>query len=603
MNIKTIKRCLNILSKRDRRKLIVISWVQALLGILDLVGIGLIGLLSAMTIQGVTTGVTSNKIQKALEFLNISSLDFQTQVAILGLSATFFLIFRTLLTVFFTRKTLRFISAKGAELTANLVNKILTSKVEKIDKRDIQHTIYTLTEGVNCLTLGVLGNASVVVADASVLMIIGIALLVLDPFVAIGVFLLFGIVGYGLHNQNGKRAHAIGKMSAQLNADTNQAIMEISQSIREMTVKNRSGHYIKEIELIRSKLASALAEAAFLPNISKYVIESTLVLGALLLSASQFILTDSKHAFATLAVFLAAGARLAPALLRTQQGLTQISLNQGNAESTLKLVERLADIPITPITVVPYEIEHKDFNPRIIIKNLDFKYSEGDTFKLKCDHLDIEAGQFIALVGPSGEGKTTFADLILGVLPSNGSIKISGVAPEIAAITWPGAIAYVPQEVHMVAGSLKENIAMGFNEAEIPDENIWESLKQANLMELTSQIGNDLRSNVYGPDNNISGGQRQRIGIARAMLTKPKLIVFDEATSSLDANSENYISDMIASLRGETTVIVIAHRLSSIRNADLILYLEDGEIKASGKFEELRRISKNFDEQAKLMGL
>ena len=144
---------------------------------------------------------------------------------------------------------------------------------------------------------------------------------------------------------------------------------------------------------------------------------------------------------------------------------------------------------------------------------------------------------------------------------------------------------------------------MGFNEAEIPDENIWESLKQANLMELTSQIGNDLRSNVYGPDNNISGGQRQRIGIARAMLTKPKLIVFDEATSSLDANSENYISDMIASLRGETTVIVIAHRLSSIRNADLILYLEDGEIKASGKFEELRRISKNFDEQAKLMGL
>ena len=603
MNTKTIKRCLNLLSERDRRRIIVITWVQALLGILDLVGIGLIGLLSALTIQGVTTGVTSSKIQKALEILHISRLDFQTQVAILGLLATFFLVFRTLMTVFFTRKILRFISAKGAELTTNLVNKILTTKAGKIDKRNIQSTIYTLTEGVNCLTLGVLGNASAVVADASILVLIGVALLVLDPFVAVGVFLLFGFVGYALHIQNGRRAHGIGKMSADLNADTNQALLEISQSIREMTVKNRAGYYVKEIELIRNKLASTLAEAAFLPNVSKYVIESTLVLGALLLSASQFILSDSKNAFATLAVFLAAGTRLAPALLRTQQGLTQISLNQGNAQNTLELAERLADIPITPLTDVPFQVEHKEFSPHITIDNLDFNYSEESTFKLKCRHLEIEAGQFIALVGPSGGGKTTFVDLILGVLPTNGSIRISGVVPEMAAMTWPGAIAYVPQEVHMITGSLKQNIAMGFNEEEISDEYIWKSLKQANLMGLAGQVGNDIRSKVYGPDKDLSGGQKQRIGIARAMLTRPKLIVFDEATSSLDANSENYISEMIDSLRGESTVIVIAHRLSSIRKADLILYIEEGEIQASGKFEELRKSSKNFDDQAKLMGL
>ena len=603
MKLKTLKRCLRILSPKDQRKLILISCIQALLGILDLVGIGLIGLLGAMTIQGVTTGVTSTKIQTLLEISHISQFDFQMQVALLGLSATLILLLRTALTVFFTRKTLRFISAKGAELTTSLLNKILTTNGNKLDRRDIQQTIYVITEGVNSLTLGVLGNASTVVADASILIIIGIALIVINPIVALGVLILFGFIGYLLHKQNGKRAHEIGSKSAELNAKTNRALLEISESIREMTVRNRSGYYINEIGGVRKELASILAEAAFLPNFSKYVIESTLVVGALVLSATQFLLQDSRHAFATLSVFLAAGTRLAPALLRTQQGLTQVSMNLGNAEGALALTERLANVPEAIIIDVPFEIDHQEFSPHVIIENLNFKYSEQDDFGLKCPYLEIKPGQFVALVGPSGGGKTTLADLILGILPSNGAVQISGVSPDLATKMWSGAISYVPQEVHMINGSLKENIAMGFKESEIPDENIWQSLKQANLMEFMSQFNNDIRSIVYGSDNNLSGGQKQRIGIARAMLTMPKLIVLDEATSSLDANSENYISEMIDSLRGISTVIVIAHRLSSIRNADLILYIEDGEIQASGKFEELRKNSKNFDKQAKLMGL
>ena len=181
--------------------------------------------------------------------------------------------------------------------------------------------------------------------------------------------------------------------------------------------------------------------------------------------------------------------------------------------------------------------------------------------------------------GPSGSGKTTLVDLLLGVLkPQAGEVLISGEAPERAMCLWPGAISYVPQEISIKNGSVRENVALGYGLSEIADEQIFLALEMASLHKFTSELVDGLDTQVGDKGTSLSGGQRQRLGIARAFFTNPKLLILDEATSSLDGDTEEQITSTISHLRGKATVILIAHRLSTVRNADCVLYINNGEI-------------------------
>jgi ABC-type multidrug transport system fused ATPase/permease subunit len=249
-------------------------------------------------------------------------------------------------------------------------------------------------------------------------------------------------------------------------------------------------------------------------------------------------------------------------------------------------------------------VDHKGFESKILVEKLTFSYP-GAKESAICDvSLSIDAGQSIAIVGPSGAGKTTLVDLILGVIePNSGSIKISGVNPLEACERWPGAIAYVPQDVVIIAGTVRQNIGIGYALHNASDELVLKSLRIANLESFVMGLEKNLESQVGEKGAKLSGGQRQRLGIARALFTNPGLLVFDEATSALDAETEETVSNAIQSLRGKTTVIMIAHRLSTVRSADQVIYMDRGKVVASGSFESVRSQVPDFDHQAKLMGL
>ena len=218
--------------------------------------------------------------------------------------------------------------------------------------------------------------------------------------------------------------------------------------------------------------------------------------------------------------------------------------------------------------------------------------------------MKVEAGKFVAIVGSSGAGKTTLVDLLLGVLkPDSGSILISGFDPQTTISKWSGAISYVPQDVMISNGTIRNNVALGFPIEEATNDLVNDALRIGQLIEFTEKLPEGIDSYVGDRGTRISGGQRQRLGIARAMFTKPHLLVLDEATSSLDGETEANISGAIQNMRGLVTVVMIAHRLSSVRHADIVLYLEAGEILASGTFEEVRNTVPNFDKQAQLVGL
>jgi ABC-type bacteriocin/lantibiotic exporter with double-glycine peptidase domain len=195
-------------------------------------------------------------------------------------------------------------------------------------------------------------------------------------------------------------------------------------------------------------------------------------------------------------------------------------------------------------------------------------------------------------------------DTLLGVLvPDSGNVSISGLTPVEAAKKWPGAISYLPQEIFISQGSIRENIGLGYPAEVATDELVLHCLRLAHLDEFALGLPGGLDARVGEKGAQLSGGQRQRLGIARALFTNPALLVLDEATSALDAETEASVSEAIAALKGETTVVMIAHRLSTVRNADVVYYLEDGKLVASGTFEEVRSAVPNFDDQAKLMGL
>jgi ABC-type multidrug transport system fused ATPase/permease subunit len=267
-------------------------------------------------------------------------------------------------------------------------------------------------------------------------------------------------------------------------------------------------------------------------------------------------------------------------------------------------MEELKNESLTVSNMDKKSFEHNGFNGEVRITNLTVKYQNSAENAIENISLDIVEGTLVALVGPSGAGKTTAIDVLLGILdPSAGSVSISGLTPLSAISKWPGAVSYVPQDILRTSGTIRENVALGFPLEVASDELVMNALRIAHLDKFVSDLPNGMDTQVGELGTKISGGQRQRLGIARAMFTCPHLLVLDEATSALDGETEAGISAAIRELRGSATVVVIAHRLSTVQNADVVVYLSGGNVIATGTFNDVRNSVADFDRQAKLMGL
>jgi len=603
-SLTSLGRCSRVLTRNDQKKLGAVVVLQVLSGFLDLFAVAIIGVVGALAVSGVQSKEPGNRVGAFLEFLNLSEISFQNQVALLGCGAALILISRTAFSIYFTRRTLFFLSRRGANISSSLITKLMHQPITKIQERSTQDTLYSITSGVATIALGVLGSVVMIIADASLLIVIGVGLFYIDPGIALATVALFSLIGFSIYRLMNVKARALGVENAELSIKSNERIIEALNSYRELFVRNRRSYYSSEISKDRLQAADLLAEIQFMPNVGKYVIETSVVLGALCISGFQFLFQDAIHAVATLSVFLAAGTRVAPAVMRIQQAAIQMKSSLGAAGPTLDLIESLRGLDCGVESSSKIDFQYEGFNSDVEVKNLGFTYEGNAAPTINSIHLSIPAGSTISLVGPSGAGKTTFVDLLLGILkPASGEIFISDLAPEAAVSKWPGAIGYIPQDIAIAQGTIKENVALGFPGDEIDDSLVWDALKVAKLDDFVKELPQGLDTNVGERGVLISGGQRQRLGIARGMFTKPLLLVMDEATSSLDGETEAGISDSILALREQVTVVMIAHRLSTVRNSDVVVYMHEGQIIAQGSFEEVRRQVPDFDRQAQLMGL
>lgn len=600
----TIIRSSRVLSQSDRRKIVAVIILQISFGFLDLIGVAIIGVIGALAITGVQAREPGNRVSSLLEFLQLDSFQLQTQVAILGSIAAILLIGKTVFSIFFTKRTLFFLSRRGALLSGNLVSRLFSQSLLAVQAKSMNEMMYSVTSGVNIITVGVLGTTVSLISDLSLLLVMAVGLFAIDTVVALSLFILFGLIGFLLYKFMHIKARKLGILQAEISIKSGEKVLEVIRSYRETVVRNRRDYYARVIGKQRLELADVSAEISFMPNISKYVMEIAIVVGSLSISAVQFILQDAAHAIAVLSVFLAASTRIAPAILRLQQGAISIKSSLGAATPTLELIESLQHVEKIDKSSDEIDTLHDGFESKIVLSDVSLTYPGKSEPALSKINLTINAGQIVALVGPSGAGKTSLVDVLLGIIPPDfGTVRISGHASLDASAKWPGALSYVPQDVMIANGSIKDNVGMGYPAESVPDSYVWDALKIAQLDDFVRGLDFGLDSQVGDRGTKISGGQRQRLGIARAMFTKPQLLVLDEATSSLDGETEANISDSINAMRGNVTVLMIAHRLSTVRNADLVVYLENGSIIATGSFESIRNQVPDFDRQAQLMGL
>jgi len=597
-------RSINILSRTDRIKLSIATALQIFMNLLDLLGIIAIGLLGALSVTGLQSSNPGDGVSASLKILHIQNQTFQNQAVILGICAVLLLISRTVLSIVFTRRVLFFLSRRGAKISTEMIARLLSQPLSIIQMRTTQETLYAVTNGVERITIQVLATAVVIVADIALLIMMMVGLLIVDLVTAISSFAVFSIIGFFLYRFMHVRAGNLGHENRTLNIKSNEKIVEVFAAYRESVVRNRRDFYGREIGRLRYALAGTSADLGFLPYVSKYVIETSIVVAAVLIGGVQFFLQDASNAIATLVIFLAAGARLAPAVLRLQQGMITISSGLGLAAPTLDLIEELGSTPISENLDDEVDVIHEGFKAEIFMQNITLTYPNRNKPAIADISLMVPIGSSIAFVGPSGAGKTTLIDILLGVLaPSSGSVLVSGMPPLIAVSKWPGAVSYVPQDVVIASGTIRENVALGYPLEKATDELILSALKVAHLDKFVANLPQGIETQVGERGAKISGGQRQRLGIARAMFTRPHLLVLDEATSSLDAETEANISEAIHGLRGLTTVVIIAHRLSTVRSADQVVYLSDGNAVASGTFDEVRRAVPDLDRQAKIVGI
>jgi ABC-type multidrug transport system fused ATPase/permease subunit len=595
---------IRVLSKTDRRKLFLIVALQSAFNILDLMAIAAIGMIGALTIRGVTSQTPGDRVSLALQVLHIDGQSLQRQVLILTFVAMFLFVSRTILSVSFTKRTLRFLSNRSAQLTSLLFSKTMNQPLTTLQQNSEQSTLYALTNGVSIIFIGILGAFATLISDLTLLAIIFSGMIFVDPVTALSAFAFFGLLGLLMYLLLHKKARELGRLDYEFTVQGNQQILEAIGAFREIFVLNRRAAYISALRKTRVKLAQTTSEISFIPYISKYVLESAVILGGVIIAGIQFAVNDANRAIATLAIFLAAGTRIGPAVLRVQQGAIQIRGNLAVTASSFELIKELENCRPTP-TQNEMGLKSRDlFDARVELVNCSFRYPEARINAINNLSLTISKGDFIVLVGASGSGKSTLVDLILGILePQEGYVAISSESPGCAISNWPGAIGYVPQNVMLLNGTIRANILLGLNTESVEEKRIREVLGIVQLTDFVESLPLGLDSEVGDRGAKLSGGQRQRIGIARAILTEPMLLVLDEATSALDGTTEASITESISSLKGKMTVIVIAHRLSSVKHAEKVVFLKEGSIAEIGSFDEVRAKVPEFESQINKMEL
>lgn len=418
-------------------------------------------------------------------------------------------------------------------------------------------------------------------------------LLIVEPLLALTVGGVLGIAYGAIFIVMSGWLKRLGEARIMANQERYAAVSEAFGAAKEVKLGGLEQAYIQRFSAPAEIYAKGQASAQIIAQLPRFVLEAVAFGGMLLVMLYLMVNSGSfSEALPIITLYAFAGYRLLPALQQIYGAFTQLRFSGPAIDSLHVDLMSLCAVSKIDKKIKPLALTHS-----IVLENIDYIYANSPKPALKCINLSIPVNKTIGLVGSTGSGKTTLINLILGLLdPQEGRLIIDG--EEISSLNrrqWQRNIGYVPQQIYLADDSVAANIAFGVSPKDVDMQAVERAAKIANLHDFVcSSMPQGYCTTVGERGVRLSGGQRQRIGIARSLYHKPKVLVLDEATSALDNITEQAVMDAVNNLGNQITIIIIAHRLSTVRQCDQIYLLEKGEIQSSGTYEELISISNSF---------
>ncbi|WP_430647035.1 ABC transporter ATP-binding protein [Agromyces sp. GXS1127] len=427
--------------------------------------------------------------------------------------------------------------------------------------------------------------------DLVVLIAISVVLAITSPFVTLIAVTLFGAFVLGVQGVLRRRQYRVGEEMAEAGLEAWQFLIPTLDGFREARLSSSGGSLVEGFRRARMRRARAARVMGILSDAPRYLLEIGFVLAIMAASAYLFATTTPAAALTVLGVFAAASLRALPTLNRISANLTTVRTGRPGLDIFIRAADELA----AGGTHDEMPRGGEGFTGDILLQDLRYRYPDTEDFVLDGITLRIAENRTTAFVGASGAGKSTLMDLVLGLLePTSGSIECGGRPPSDDLAGWYAQIGVVPQDVFLLNDTLIANIAFGVAPDRVDTDRVRKVLEMARMTEFVAALPDGLDTIVGERGTRLSGGQRQRIGLARALYREPRILVLDEATSALDNLTEHEIAATLATLRGSMTILIVAHRLSTVRNADTLVFLKAGAIESLGSFEQVIEGSPDF---------
>jgi len=580
-----IKKVLYLLPKGDKYRIAALLAMMLGAALIEVAGIGMIPAFVSI-VADPDRVMNYEPIAGLLDWLGIET---QQQLLVWG-GSTLVLVFvikNIYLTIYYYVEA-RYAYSRFYRLSHRLMSSYMQAPYTFHLQRNTADLLRNTNSEVRLLVQQVIKPSLIITKEAVMSISIVGFLLFMEPVITFIVMILLGsgvggflmltqrrVKGYGLEEQEHRR----GIIKA-----LNQGV----GGIKDARVLNREAEFIEKFRYAAWRSSVLLTKKFFLSKIPKPIVETIAVAGIMLIA---ILMVAQGRPVTTiipvLTLFVMATVRLMPAIQQVTKSLTKLRYNLVVVDPIYDDIVELADYR-KRFLADRDKRERIELKNKITIRDLHYSYPNSDEQALRGVSLSIPKGASVAFTGPSGAGKTTIVDLLLGLLePDRGMILADGQNIQDHLSAWQRNIGYIPQFIYLSDETLRNNIAFGIKNEEIDDEAVWKALQLAQLDELVKGLPEGLETIIGERGVRLSGGQRQRIGIARALYHNPQVLVMDEATSALDNVTEKQIIAALDELKGQRTVITIAHRLTTVMDCDRIYFMKNGRIESEGTYDEL----------------
>ena len=596
-----IKKIYSILSPDEKKRGVIVLFMILIMAFLDMLGVA--SIMPFMAVVSNPEIVDSNLILNSAYNLSqqfgVESID--DFMFLLGIAVFLILVFTLSFKALTVYLETRFCVMREYSIGKRLVEGYLNKPYSWFLMRNSADLGKNILSEVNQVIANALIPIMNIIAQSAVSIALLLLLIIVEPFLALSIGLILGITYALIFGVTKNLLSRIGKERLENNEARYVAVNESFGAAKEVKIGGLEQFYTERFSSPAETYAKSLATANITGQLPRFALE-LVVFGGMLI-VILFLMNqngDFSSAVPVMSLYALAGYRLMPSLQGIYTSVTQLRFATAALDSIL--VE-LKDIQSEPNLVNDIVDAKFGLFKKITLKNVSYSYPNEDQPAIKNINLSISSESKVGFVGSTGGGKTTTVDLILGLLePQVGTLEVDDKIIDGKNLkVWQSTIGYVPQNIYLSDDSIIANIAFGVSSEDIDYDSVERVAKIANLHEfIINKLPKKYQTKIGERGVRLSGGQRQRIGIARALYRNPRLLVLDEATSALDNLTEQAVMDAVNNLDKDITVIMIAHRLSTVKECDTIFFLEDGKLTGKGSFEELLKSNKSFQEMNKL---